>query len=119
MERLEETVYPSNAQTIIAFGAHEYDFVNCMGFENGETKYVQGEIQTIRFIKTNDDGTIVHGLQSEQLVIALMDRHKKLNQLFPSPQNEKMLAGLQLFLDACKERVDDRIGRGVMGELKK
>ena len=59
------------------------------------------------------------GLQSEQIVIALIDRTKKLNNVYPSLQNEKMIEGLQMFLDACQERVQERIERGVMGELKK
>jgi hypothetical protein len=30
-----------------------------------------------------------------------------------------MIAGLKMFLDACRERVQDRMDRGVMGDLKK
>ena len=59
------------------------------------------------------------GLQSEQLVIALIDRTQKLNAQYPSEFNNKMIAGLQMFLEACKERVQDRISRDVMGKLKK
>lgn len=75
--------------------------------------------QSIQFVHKASDGTITPGLQSEQLVIALIDRHKKLNERFPSVHNEKMIQGLEIFLEACKERIDDRISRGVMGELKK
>ena len=34
-------------------------------------------------------------------------------------QNNKQIEGLTMYLQACKERIDDRINRGVMGELKK
>ena len=70
-------------------------------------------------IQKNDDGSIVPGVQSEQLVYVLLDRHEKLNARFPSAQNEKMIAGLRMFIEACEERVKERIERGVMGELKK
>ena len=73
---------------------------------------------TLQFVHKNEDGTIIPGLQSEQLALILLDRVKKLNAKFPHPTNEKQVAGLQMFLDACKERVQERIDRGVMGELK-
>lgn len=90
----------------------------CLGFNDGKTQYTDSE-QVIRFVQKNDDGSMIPGLQSEQLVLALLDRHEKLNDRFPSEQNAKMVAGLQMFLDACEERVKSRIERGVMGELKK
>ncbi len=101
---LDQTVFPSEEKTIqvleddIYGGAHTYIIKNCLGF---------------------NDGKMIPGLQSEQLVYVLLDRCQKLNARFPSPQNEKMMTGLQMFLDACKERVQDRLDRGVMGELKK
>ena len=74
---------------------------------------------TLQFVKKEEDGTTVPGLQSEQVALILLDRVKKLNERFPHPSNEKQIAGLQMFLDACKERVQERIDRGVMGDLKK
>ncbi len=127
-KQLDSTVFPSEEKTIfvsnsddIYGGAHKYEITNCKGFNNGRTDYDDHYYskQTIQFIHKADDGTITPGLQSEQLVLALIDRHKKLNDRFPSPENEKMLAGLQMFIDACQERVQNRIDRGVMGELKK
>lgn len=125
MEKIVEGyVFPSKVNTITVIdddtygGAHEYFIRECMGFNNGETVYVDSE-QMISFVKKLDDGTIEPGLQSEQIVIMLMDRHVKLNNRFPSPQNEKMIKGLQMFLDAAAERVQERIDRGVMGDLKK
>lgn len=124
MKLLDFKVFPSEEQTIsvaesdIYGGAHHYQAMTCEGFSNGVVKYTNNYL-SIKFIKKEDDGTINPGVQSEQLVYILLDRTQKLNARFPSPQNEKMMAGLQMFLDACKERVQDRIDRGVMGNLKK
>ena len=121
---LEATVYPSDVPTIAVApdadygGAHLYTFINSIGFKDGEAQY-HDSTQNIQFVQKNEDGTMIPGIQSEQLVIALIDRHKKLNARFPSPQNEVMISCLEGFLQACKERVDDRINRNVMGNLKK
>ena len=121
---IDAQVFPSEEQTIsvvddeVYGGAHCYFIRECLGFVDGKTQYA-GTEQVIQFVQKNDDGSIVPGLQSEQLVLALLDRHQKLNNRFPSEQNAKMIEGLQMFLDACKERVQERIERGVMGELKK
>ena len=121
---LDAKVYPSDEQTISVVedetygGAHCYIIRECLGFADGKTQYTDTE-QVVQFVQKNDDGSIVPGLQSEQLVLALLDRHEKLNARFPSEQNAKMLAGLRMFLEACEERVRSRMERGVMGELKK
>jgi hypothetical protein len=121
---LESTVYPSTERTLSVIreddydGAHVYYAMNCNGFKDGNTEYV-GTEQQIRFVKKNNDDSITPGLQSEQLVHILLDRTRKLNDKFPSDQNVKMMKGLQMFLEACKERIEDRIDRGVMGNLKK
>lgn len=98
-------------------GAHLYSIRDCKGFNNGQTQYAKS-FHDIQFVRKNDNGSIIPGLQSEQLVLVLLDRHKKLNARFPSTQNAKMIEGLQMFLDACRERVEERMNRGVMGELK-
>jgi len=116
-------VFPSEKNTIRVHkddtygGAHEYIITNCLGFSGGQTQY-DNTTQRIKFVKKLDDGKMESGLQSEQLVLVLIDRQKKLNARFPSPFNEKALFGLQIFLDAQRARVQDRIDRGVMGELK-
>ncbi len=118
------TVFPSDEKTIQVEkdadygGAHRYEIRNCLGFNNGVTEYVDSK-QVVQFVQKNEDGSMIPGFQSEQLVIMLIDRHQKLNNRYPSAQNEKMLTALQMFLDACRERVEERIHRGVMGELKK
>ncbi len=136
---VEPAVFPSNKLSVASFegdgyktGAHKYVFINCRGFENGESQYANTAntedksekemaeiLQTIQFVHKLEDGTIIPGLQSEQVVIALLDRTNKLNEKYPSPQNVKMIAGLSMFLEACQERIEDRMSRGVMGKLEK
>jgi len=120
-----DPVYPSEEVSISGFtddmeygGAHEYEFKNCEGYKDGKTVYVDS-VQKIQFVQKLHDGSMVPGLQSEQLVIALLDRHEKLNKQYPSKQNQQMVDGLNMFLQACAERVLDRVSRGVMGDLKK
>lgn len=124
MKQLDYTVFPSEEKTISVVddgtygGAHYYFAQSCLGFNDGKTQYA-GSGQFIQFVKKEDNGDITQGFQSEQLVYILLDRAVKLNNRFPSAQNEKMIKGLEMFLEACKERVEERIARGVMGELKK
>jgi hypothetical protein len=126
MKTLEKSnVYPSQMNTVILHeeddvygGAHCYSFTNCLGFAGGETQYTDST-QTIQFVQKLDDGRIIPGLQSEQIVIALIDRQKKLNARFPSSHSEKAIRGLETFLEAQRERVEERLQRGVMGDLKK
>jgi hypothetical protein len=122
---LDGVVFPSEQKTMAVLqddayeGAHKYYITNCAGFNDGKTEYTEGEGQVIQFIQKTDDGTIIPGVQSEQLVLLLLDRHARLNNRFPSEQYEKMKAGLEMFLEASKERVESRIARGVMGILQK
>jgi hypothetical protein len=124
MKTLSAVVFPSTEDTIMVAddpiygGGHYYQIQNCKGFNNGKTEY-DDSFQSIEFIHKADDGSMTPGLQSEQLVLMLLDRHIKLNDRFPSPENDKMIEGLQMFIVACEKRVNDRISRGVMGELKK
>ena len=112
-------VYPSNKETIEVNpddgfnGAHRYRAQMCAGFVNGKTKYVDAT-DTIQFVHKHEDGTVTPGWQSEQLALILLDRVKK----FPCEQNAKQVAALEAYLDACKERIDDRLNRNVMGDLK-
>jgi hypothetical protein len=124
---VEATVFPSDEPTVSVMpdqeygGAHKYHFTNCLGFKDGKTQYDDPyySSQTLQFVQKNEDGSMTPGLQSEQVVLALIDRQEKLNARFPSEFNDKALAGLRMFLEAQKERVMDRMGRGVMGDLKK
>jgi hypothetical protein len=125
MKNLEATVFPSDKRTIMVEddpvygGAHRYHAVGSLGFENGEALYDFSDDHVIQFVhKTSPDGPTVPGLQSEQLVLILLDRHAKLDAKYPSAQYAKMKQGLEMFLEACRERVQQRIDRGVMGKLK-
>jgi len=123
-KQLEYEVFPSEERTIYVAdedgydGAHHYVVKNSIGFNNGKAEYVN-ETTDIQFVQKNEDGTMIPGVQSEQLAFILLDRCVKLNTKFPSNQNLKMLRGLDIFLDACEERVQERINREVMGQLKK
>ncbi len=99
-------------------GAHEYTLRNSLGFNDGQAQYADST-QTIKFVKKLHDGTMEAGAQSEQLALIMLDRAKKLNSVYPSPQNEAMVFHLNGFLNACKERVEERMSRGVMGQLQK
>jgi hypothetical protein len=124
MKQLEFKVFPSEEKTIFVEdddtygGAHNYSAKTSVGFNNGVAEYTENEIN-LRFVKKLEDGTMIDGLQSEQLVYILIDRTNKLNAKYPSGFNEEMLRGLNIYLDACKARIEDRLNRGVMGELKK
>jgi hypothetical protein len=124
MKQLEFKVFPSEEQTIFVEdndgygGAHNYSAKTSLGFNKGVAEYTENEIN-LRFVQKKDDGSMVDGLQSEQLVYILIDRTNKLNAKYPSGFNEEMLKGLNIYLDACKARIEDRLSRGVMGELKK
>ena len=117
MEYKIKPVYP---ETEVSVGCldetgHIYVLQNFKGYQKG---YSNNAV-TLSFIKKLENGTLVEGLQSEQLVEMLIHRTTLLNNKFSSPQFPKMIQGLEMFLEACKERVDDRVNRGVMGELKK
>jgi hypothetical protein len=123
-KKLDYRVFPSEEKTIqvvddpIYGGAHCYAVQHSIGFANGRAEYVPFETR-IQFVQKLDDGSVIDGVQSEQLAFVLLDRAIKLNSRFPSPQNEKQIAGLRMFLEGCEERVRDRMDRGVMGDLKK
>jgi hypothetical protein len=123
---IDAKVFPSEDCTItvkddaIYGGAHEYCVIESLGFDPERNVAIHaGTVQTIRFVHKPDNAPMEAGVQSEQLAIVLLDRCQKLNARFPSAHNEKMMAGLNMFLDACKERVQERMDRGVMGKLQK
>jgi len=124
LKQLPYTVLPSEEKSIsveddpIYGGAHRYILKNSLGFNNGKAEYDKTET-VIQFVQKNDDGTMIPGVQSEQLALILLDRTEKLNKRFPSRENQAMMDGLRVFLDACEDRVKNRMERGVMGDLKK
>lgn len=126
MKKLDYKVFPSEEQTIRVDeqldpdygGAHSYNIQNSLGFNDGKAQY-DDSYQNIDFVMKRDDGSMMPGIQSEQLVYILIDRTIKLNAKYPSGFNDEMLRGLNIYLDACKARIEDRVNRGVMGQLKK
>ena len=99
-------------------GAHEYTMKNSIGFSDGQAKYVDS-YQKIQFVQKNLDGSMTPGIQSEQLLLLLIDRHKKLNEKFPSREGALAITKMEEALMWLEARVRERIERGVMGELKK
>lgn len=123
-KELPYIVYPSNEVTIFVNtddgydGAHEYLFKTTSGEKDGKTEYLN-EYESLQFVQKKDDGTIYTGVQTEQVIYALLDRIKKLNDRFPSVYNDKVIRGLKTALEGYEERVKDRLSRGVIGKLKK
>jgi hypothetical protein len=121
---LPTPVFPSDVLTVgFALdpdygGAHEYQFQNSLGFNNGKADY-DDSYQKIRFVQKNVDGTMKPGLQTEQLLLCIIDRHMKLNNKFPSDQGLKFIRKIEEALTLLEDRVRDRMERGVMGDLKK
>lgn len=124
-EKLEGvSVYPSNVETIEFMnddfnGAHRYRIKLSKGYNQTKKRVDYSDKKTvIQFIQKNADGSVIPGLQDEQLILVMMDRLKKLDAKFHSDTVTKKMKALQDYLDACKERIDERLGRGVYGELK-
>jgi hypothetical protein len=122
--QLNKCVFPSTERTIGVApdsdynGAHYYQFRNSVGFNNGKADYVDS-YQSIQFVQKNLDGSMTPGVQSEQLLIALIDRHKKLNEKFSSREGALAITKMEEALHWLRARVEERIDRGVMGDLKK
>lgn len=124
-EKLEGvSVYPSNVETIEFMnddfnGAHRYRIKLSKGYNQTKKRVDYSDKKlVIQFIQKNADGSVIPGLQDEQLILVMMDRLKKLDAKFHSDTVTKKMKALQDYLDACKERIDERLGRGVYGELK-
>lgn len=116
-------VYPSSLNTIQVVndekycGTHNYIIQNSRGYNNGRFEY-DDSFTKLNFIRKNDDGSIVPGIQDEQLILILLDRAKKLNEVYPSKWNDMKVHALNIALDACKGRIKGMIADGIMGELK-
>lgn len=124
MKILQKSVYPSNVKSISVEedadygGAHKYKFIDSLGHQEGKAVYADSS-QEIQFVQKNLDGTMTPGLQSEQLLICLIDRHKKLNDKFPSREGSLAITKMEEALHWLQARVEERVNRGVMGDLKK
>lgn len=125
-EQVDACVFPSNDKTIsvqpdpIYGGAHVYAVQHSLGFNPTTQQAETGKGYTIlRFVyKPEGDAAMVEGLQSEQLILVVKDRLRKLNNKYPSKHNDKQMAGLDMFLEGCQDRIEERLSAGVMGQLK-
>lgn len=118
------TVYPSEQVSVWADpndrygGAHRYVTMNYLQYKDGKAIYDEADLRQLLFVYKADDGTPSSGLLTEQLLLILLDRHAKLEAAFPHPSYAKLRMGLEMALEAQRDRVDDRVARGVMGEMK-
>ncbi len=126
MKRLPLKVYPSKFESISVeddekySGAHKYEAVNCLGFDQeAKTAKYDTTSQTIQFVEKKEDGTIIPGLQSEQLLLILIDRHQKLDTVYPDPENRKFIEALKNALGHQESRTHNRMASGKMGKLEK
>ena len=122
---LDATVFPSTEKTIVALptddkfaGAHNYEIKPMLRYEDGAVYGMEG--MPVTFVKRNEDGTWQAGVQTEQLLLMLLDRHDKLNAAVPAQTNshELFIGGINDALRALASRVNERTRRGVMGESK-
>ena len=98
-----ENVFVSNEDTY--GGAHDYHFKKCLGWdkEKGESKFID-ETATISFVRKEESG-MVAGIQSEQLIVCLIDRHRKLDAKFPCDENKEFIRCLEEALEWQKSRI--------------
>lgn len=123
---VEGVVYPSTEQTIKVIenqkygSAYAYSIIPMVRLDsNNTTIYNENNPIHLRFVQKLEDGTWVEGIQDEQLAYILLDRAKKLNEKIPSVWNKMKIKALDIYLSACKGRVNQRIAEGKLGTLKK
>lgn len=122
-------VFPSKRRTITAIhtdskfkGAHNYRVQPMLHYADGAV-YARDkdDAMELNFVKRREDGTWQKGLQTEQLLEVLIDRHHKLQDVFPTEQTEhnSFIAHLTAALAILEKRVTERTARGVMGQSVK
>lgn len=73
--------------------------------------------QNIKFYKLNEDGTYENGTTVEEVIKVAISRLENLNARLASSYNEKALVALVQALEALEARTQDRINRGVEGNV--
>lgn len=108
-------------------GAHTYFIDNVYGRDaNGDwiTEGIDGisSYQNIQFFerKTGDNGEQItkEGIVDIQLLDVLIDRLRKLNGKFQSPDNDECLSALHTARSFLQKRTFERLNREALGKLK-
>lgn len=124
---VDASIYPNTDKPIVVLddeyeGAHLYFAPMSLGIIDGQNVFTE-QAHAIRFVHKYSDafGNVIAepGVTDAELVTILLDRLVKLNNKFPSEQYDKMKQGLELYLEGNRERIDDRLARGVAGQFKK
>lgn len=100
-------------------GGHHYKLANMCGVdpETGKTK-TDGTYQYFSFLYKDSKGGFKSGVISEQIFSMMLNRTKKLNEMFPSLHNELVIDGLEIASKSTILRTKDRINRAVIGQHK-
>jgi hypothetical protein len=123
---VDASVFPSPEKTISCIvtdgkfqGAHDY-LIRPMGSFDPATNTTLYEDEGIPFlfVKKLDDGTFRPGIQTEQLLHMILDRHPKLNEVFAADTHDEFMGHIQGALNCLERRFRERIDRGVAGEHK-
>ena len=79
--------------------------------------------QILQFIHKESDKsdptklvTLSDGTTNEEVISALIDRLKYLDEKFPCRENYLAIKGMQMALDSLEERTRNRLNRGVEGK---
>jgi len=72
----------------------------------------------LTFVKRLPNGTFRPGLQTEQLLLVIEDRHPKLNAEFPAEEHDEFMYHIRAARECLERRFRKRLDRGVAGEHK-
>lgn len=122
IKEIKGFVYPSTLNTIKVVddqsgGAYNYILQNSRGYNKGRVEYDDSTTK-INFVK-NEDGSIIPGVQEEQLLLILLDRTKKLNKTNPNKWNDLKIQAFNVALDACKGFMKSKIADEALSDLIK
>lgn len=124
---LDGVVFPSTERTIVSLpqgdsfnGAHNYSIKPMLRYENGAVCGLEG--MPLTFVKQVPlEGGGVRwqaGVQSEQLLLVLLDRHEKMNAVFASDVHDEFMGHIAGALECLERRFRNRMDRGVAGQQK-
>lgn len=108
-------IFPSQLISVFSeydneyFGAHRYRFLNSTGIGSNELPVYIPSFQELQFVKKLDNGIVIPGVTSEQIVKALIDRHQKLNNRLRSKETETVIYHLEKAIEALERDVVDKL----------